>query len=188
MFDLGSAAAVLCLPLGLVLTLPRAPAALGTPWRRDRGFDVPAHLADHPVAIGGFPGWVGAPASQEPILLGDVDPGAMDRGAWWAEQLGHDVAAVDPPEVPPWRVHAWIVVDDAAHRRIVELDLPDRDVPTRVAWIIDGERDFGARERLYREIATRALIRSLRSSSRPGRDRRAPAPASSRARPRGSPA
>ena len=48
-----------------------------------------------------------------------------------------------------------------------ELDLPDRDIPTRVAWIVEraGPADFGARERLYEEIATRALIRSLRSSS-----------------------
>ena len=187
-FDLGSAAAVLALPLGLVLALPRAPAAGGAPWVTDRvtRLDVPSHLLDHPTAIGGFPGWLGAPASEEPILLADVDPGEMDRGAWWAEQLGHDVAAVDPPEIPPWRVAAWEVLDDAAHRRIVELDLPDRDVPLRVAWIIEGERDFGARERLYREIATRALIRSLRSSSPPRRDRRAPTPAWFRATPRGS--
>jgi hypothetical protein len=91
----------------------------------------------------------------------------MDRGAWWAMQLGHDVEAVDPPEIPPWHVAAWDVLDDAAHRHIVELDLPDRDVPTRVAWIVEraGPNDFGARERLYEEIATRALIKSLRSSS-----------------------
>jgi membrane associated rhomboid family serine protease len=167
-FDLVTATLVLLLPLVVVFALPRAPAALGAPWNRDRsGFDVPAHLADHPIEIGGFPGWIGAPGSNEPILLAKENPSAMDRGAWWAMQLGHDVEAVDPPEVPPWHVAAWDVLDDAGHRRIVELDLPDRDIPTRAAWIIEraGPNDFGARERLYEEIATRALIRSLRSSS-----------------------
>ena len=57
-----------------------------------------------------------------------------------------------------------------------------------VAWIIEraGSNDFGARERLYEEIATRALIRSLRSSSPSRRDRRGQSPASFPARPRGS--
>ncbi len=167
-FDFVTATLVLLLPLVVVFALPRAPSALGMPWDRDRsGFDIPAHLADHPIAIGGFPGWIGAPGSNEPILLADVDPGEMDRGAWWAVQLEHDVAAVEPPEIAPWHVAAWDLLDDDRHRRIVELDLPDRDVQTRVAWIIEraGPTDFGARERLYEEIATRALIRSLRSSS-----------------------
>jgi membrane associated rhomboid family serine protease len=185
-FDLGSAAAVLTAPLALVLGLPLAPAALGAPWEKDRpsGFDVPAHLADHPIELGGFPGWVGAPASGEPFFLSaDFDSGDVDRGAWWSAQLGHDVGAIEPREIAPWRVSAWELVDDPLRRRIVELDLPDRDVPLRVAWVVEGAgpSDFEARERLYEEIATRALIRSLRSSSRPRRDRREPTRASSRA-------
>ncbi len=189
-FDLASAAGVLALPLGVVLALPAAPAALGAPWVTDRPsrFDIPTHLADHPIEIGGFPGWVGAPASGEPILMSADLEDDLDRGAWWAEQLGRDVAAVDPPEIQPWRASAWEIVDDDARRRIVELDLPDRDVPLRVAWIVEGagSSDFGARERLYEEIATRALIRSLRSSSQPRRGRRAPARPSLPARPRGT--
>ena len=73
-----------------VLALPMAPSALGAPWETDRrtGVEIPAHLADHPFAIDGFAGWLGAPSSHEPILISNEAATDVDRGAWWSAALG----------------------------------------------------------------------------------------------------